>query len=63
MNTEGIMQQDDSVPFRFLPRLFWKPITNHAREACGFGAFDRYDMLCFGWLCVEVDLGVFRPTL
>lgn len=54
------MQHDDSVPFRILPHLFWKPITNHAREACCFDAFDRYDMLCFGWFSVEIDLGVFR---
>lgn len=57
------MQPDDSVPFRTFPRFFWKPITNHAREACGFGAFDRYEMLSFGWLNIELDLGVFRQPI
>lgn len=57
------MQPNDSVPFRILPRFFWKPITNHAREACGFGAFDRYEMLSFGWFNIELDVGVFRQPI
>lgn len=57
------MERDDSIPFRALPSLRWKPITNHAREACGFDAFERWEMLSFGWLRFEVDLGVFRQPV
>lgn len=50
----------NDVTFRILPKLAWRPITNDAREACGFDAFDRLEMLNFSWLNFEVDLGVFR---
>ena len=54
------MREDWSIPFRWLPVLRWVNISNHAREACGFGSYDRGEMLQFGWLHFEVDLGVFR---
>lgn len=50
----------NDVTFRILPKLAWRPITNHAREACGFGAFERWEMLSFCWLNFEIDFGVFR---
>ncbi|MEN5229067.1 hypothetical protein [Brevundimonas naejangsanensis] len=52
----------NDVTFRILPKLAWRPISNDAREACGFGAFDRLEMLNFSWLNFEIDLGVFRQT-
>lgn len=54
------MTEDPSIPFRILPRLFWVNAPLDVRRACGFGVYERIDMLVFGWLLFEIDLGVFR---
>lgn len=54
------MAYDPDIPFRWFPRLFWKRITPHARKAVGFGPYEQWEMLCFGWFLTEIDIGVFR---
>lgn len=54
------IKEDNHIPFRLMPVLRWVNAPNDARQACGIGPFDKAEMLQFGWLHFEIDLGVFR---